>query len=60
MNAATATGTFESERAVRSAAMVAPFVAPVALVLVLSIVGLSIVGLLIGLLLITAGCGPPN
>ena len=55
MNVATA-GTFESESAVRSAALVAP----VALVVVLSIVGLSIVGLLIGLLLITAGCGPPN
>ncbi|HEY0483229.1 MAG TPA: hypothetical protein VGD37_37160 [Kofleriaceae bacterium] len=56
MNVATVAGTFESERAMRSAPVLPVDVAGVrggALVL-------SIVGLLIGLLLITAGCGPPN
>lgn len=57
MNVATVAGTFESERAMRSAPVLP--VAAVAGVRGGALV-LSIVGLLIGLLLITAGCGPPN
>jgi hypothetical protein len=54
MNVATVAGTFESERAMRSAPVL-----PVGGVRGGALV-LSLVGLLIGLLLITAGCGPPN
>jgi hypothetical protein len=62
MNLAAASGSFVSAGAMRPAARILGALVGVrdAVVVLPLVVVLPVVGLLIGLLLITAGCGPPN